>query len=214
MPLQMQVKLLRVLQEREFERVGGTETISVNVRVVAATNKDWHNLVKENKFREDLYYRLNVIVIHIPPLRERKEDIPMLTISIIKKFSHLMGRYQVTIIDESLSLFATHHWPGNVRELENAIERAMNSMNNERIEVVDLPDYLHRSSYRSIDRPNNGLSTMEEETISQTYKTNLLRVEKDAIEKALLKTGGNRTAAAKLLGISRSQLYKKIDKFV
>lgn len=211
MPPNMQVKLLRVLQEREFERVGGTETIRVNVRIIAATNKDLEKMVLENTFREDLYYRLNVIVINIPPLRERKEDIPVLSISIAKKFSHVMGIGTVAFSESATVLLTAHNWPGNVRELENTIERAMNCINSTIINAEHLPEYIQKQK----STLHNAIHMHEapQQNISSFYKNNMDQAEKEAIVIALTKTGGNRSAAAKLLGISRSQFYKKLTKY-
>lgn len=218
MPLSMQVKILRVLQERELERVGGTKTIRVNVRVIAATNKDLKKMVEKNEFREDLYYRLNVIVIDIPPLRERKDDIPLLANSITKKFSHLMGIGTVKITDSAMALLQSHHWPGNVRELENTVERAMNCINNDIIEVEHLPEYIQNPKDKQntidsyslrvpIERKN------QEELTGDFFRNKKGQAEQEAIEIALLEAKGNRTAAAKLLGISRSQFYKKLNQY-
>ncbi|MEH6941726.1 sigma 54-interacting transcriptional regulator [Bacillus sp. JJ722] len=217
MPLSMQVKLLRVLQEREFERVGGTKTIHVDVKVVAATNKDLMQMVANNEFREDLYYRLNVIPINIPPLRKRLEDIPLLATSITKKFCHMMGFIQVSIDYKAMMLLTSYHWPGNVRELENTIERAMNCITNNIIEVEHLPEHIQKIQ---TSKYNTGtisfLSEDEDQSIEneivESYKNNLLNAEKEAIKSALKQTNGNRTAAAKLLGISRSHFYKKLSK--
>jgi transcriptional regulator with PAS, ATPase and Fis domain len=216
MPLSMQVKLLRVLQEREFERVGGTKTIRVNVRIIAATNKDLELMVAMKKFREDLFYRLNVIVINIPPLREHKEDIPLLALSITKKFSHLLGLGQVKISKQALELLSSHNWPGNVRELENVIERAMNCIETDRLEVKHLPEYIQREKVGlKISPPIQVKPSIQEQELftADIYRSTKNKAEKDAIEAALYQTGGNRTAAAKLLGISRSQFYKKLEKF-
>lgn len=217
MPLSMQVKLLRILQEREFERVGGTETIRVNVRIIAATNKNLEKMVTNNEFREDLFYRLNVIVLYIPPLRERKEDIPLLASSITKKFSHLMGLGPVEINHSAMLLLTSHDWPGNIRELENIIERAMNSLNSDILDAEHLPEYIKKpkgiTSVNTVSSPIPSIQTNNPEVgISDYYKNNINKAEMDAIQIALGQTGGNRTAAAKLLGISRSQFYKKLKK--
>ncbi|MFA1710147.1 sigma 54-interacting transcriptional regulator [Peribacillus frigoritolerans] len=221
MPLSMQVKLLRVLQEREFERVGGNQTIHVNVRIIAATNKDLEQMVASGDFREDLYYRLHVIPLHIPPLRKRAEDIPLLATSVSKKFSHLMGIEPITISPVAISLLMAHHWPGNVRELENVIERAMNCMNGRVLESHHLPDYLVNINSRPNSETKKALSTFtnnsgipeNEQTTSVYYKKKVSEAEKEAIESALQLANGNRTAAAKILGISRSQFYKKMNMF-
>ncbi|WP_249593868.1 sigma-54-dependent Fis family transcriptional regulator [Peribacillus frigoritolerans] len=221
MPLSMQVKLLRVLQEREFERVGGNQTIHVNVRIIAATNKDLEQMVASGEFREDLYYRLHVIPLHIPPLRKRAEDIPLLATSVSKKFSHMMGIEPITISPIALSLLMAHHWPGNVRELENVIERAMNCMNDSVLESHHLPDYLVNINSRPHSETKKALTTLtnnsgiveNEQNASVYYKKKVSEAEKEAIESALQLANGNRTAAAKILGISRSQFYKKLNAF-
>lgn len=219
MPLPMQVKLLRVLQEREFERVGGTETIRVNVRIIAATNRDLKKLVAINAFREDLFYRLNVISIEIPPLRERVEDIPLLAVSIAKKFSQLMSLDEMVISDSAMSLLTSHHWPGNVRELENTIERAMNCINDNQLDVEHLPEYLQIGSptyhHATVERKQDPFASRPNSQAALShdlYKTSINKVEKDTIHIALKEAGGNRTEAAKILGISRSQLYNKMKK--
>ncbi|MGG1677222.1 sigma 54-interacting transcriptional regulator [Neobacillus sp. NRS-1170] len=216
MPLSMQVKLLRVLQEREFERVGGNQTIRVNVRIVAATNKNLEEMVSSGDFREDLYYRLNVIPLQIPPLRERAEDIPLLAQSISKKFSHMMGIEEITISRNALSLLMDHRWPGNVRELENVIERAMNCMDGTMLESEHLPDYLitkntsrEMVTINALSEASNIVVNQENEQNS-TFRKKVSDAEREAIESALLVANGNRTAAAKILGISRSQFYKKM----
>ena len=218
MPLSMQVKLLRVLQEREFERVGGTQTIRVNVRIIAATNKNLEKMVATEEFREDLYYRLNVIPLTIPPLRDRKEDIPLLATAITKKLSHLMGMGEVSISEHVMPFLAAHHWPGNVRELENVIERTLNCLSGHEIDVHHLPEYLQmKASISSISQPKNptvpGLIAPPVEASTDLYKKMMLEAEKQAIEAALRAAGDNRTIAAKMMGISRSQLYKKLSKF-
>ncbi|RID88496.1 CBS domain-containing protein [Peribacillus asahii] len=218
MPLSMQGKLLRVLQERELERVGGNETIKVNVRIVAATNKNLEQMVANHEFREDLYYRLNVIVINIPPLRERKEDIPLLATSITKKFSHLMGLGEVTLSKNALHLLSSHNWPGNVRELENTIERAINCVNSDTLDAEHFSQYIKdRKSLQSQSSLNVPKPTMQMQSqkklTPEFFRFSINKTEKETIEMALKQTGGNRTAAAKLLGISRSQFYKKLNKF-
>lgn len=213
MPLSMQVKLLRVLQEREFERVGGTETIRVNVRIVAATNKNLEQMVAADEFREDLYYRLNVIPIQIPPLRHRSEDIPLLATAITKKFRHLMGMGPVTISKNAIMKLSSHHWPGNVRELENVIERAMNCLNGNVLDVHHLPEYLQYTRKESETGFRMTSANEQEVARSDVYKKMVYEAEKQAVETALRAAGQNRTLAAKMLGISRSQFYKKLSKF-
>jgi len=201
MSLNMQAKLLRVLQEKSFERVGGTETLSVDVRVIAATNRELGEAIKKGTFREDLFYRLNVIHIHLPPLRERKDDIPLLAKHFLQKHGHV---YQVEkISSEAMDLLCGYHWPGNVRELQNVIERSAIICRGNKIEPEHLPRELYvpqqlSSSNVVVDFPDNGISLEE--------------LEKELILKALDKSGGNQTKAAQLLGITRSALLYRSQK--
>lgn len=204
MPLSMQVKLLRVLQEKTFERVGGTETLQVDVRVLAATNRDIAKSIENGLFREDLYYRLNVVTIAMPPLRDRKEDIPSLANHFLEKFR---PTYMVNKISPgAMSLLCKYHWPGNIRELQNVIERAAIICHGNEITEIDLPpdiqnilntDTVNKTT-SPIELPEGGLSLEE--------------LEKNLIIKALEKSGGNQTKAAQLLGISRSALLYRAQK--
>jgi len=201
MSLNMQAKLLRVLQEKSFERVGGTETLSVDVRVIAATNRELDEAIKKGVFREDLFYRLNVIPIHLPPLRERREDIPLLAKHFLQKYGYV---YQVSEISAAaMELLCNYHWPGNVRELQNVIERSTIICGDSRIEPQHLPGEINASprygvSNFLIDFPDKGISFEE--------------LEKELIIKALDKSGGNQTKAAKLLGITRSAFLYRSQK--
>ncbi len=203
----VQVKLLRVLQDRTFERVGGMESIKVDVRIIAATNRDLTQAMVEGKFREDLYYRLNVVPIQLPPLRERAEDIPLLVEHFLKKFSagpDPAGARVKTLAPEAARRLAEYRWPGNVRELENAIERAVIISRGDRITVEDLPRELQQTSAHPHRRaafklPEGGV--------------NLEDVERDLIRQALDRTGGNQTQAARLLGITRHTLLYRLDKY-
>lgn len=202
MPLDMQVKLLRVLQEKEFERVGGTKVNQIDVRFIAATHQDLWELTRQGKFREDLYYRLNVFMLEIPPLRERKEDIIPITQYLINKLNTELGT-NVTSIDEKVSaLFMDYHWPGNIRELENILERSMNVLEESTIQVNHLPVYLRK----------RWESELEDDTIF-SLQTEVEMAEKKAIMKALEKASGNKQEAANLLGIHRASLYRKIEKY-
>jgi len=192
-----QLKLLRVLQERSFERVGGNETIHTDVRIVAATNKNLAEEVKRGKFREDLYYRLNVIPIHLPPLRERKDDIPLLCINFMKKFSEKMDRKITHFSSNALKLLMNYTWPGNVRELENMIERAV---------ALDKDSILDIDDFPSFD--NNNFQDGD----SKILKNNLIENEKTLILETLKRTSWNKHLAAKELGINRSSLYSKLKK--
>ncbi|EOC99642.1 sigma-54 interaction domain-containing protein [Caldisalinibacter kiritimatiensis] len=205
-----QVKLLRVLQEREIVRVGGTKPISINVRIIAATNMDLEQAVKEGKFREDLYYRLNVVPINIPPLRKRKDDIYYLTLNFIKKFNQEYGRSVIDISDIALERLRQHDWPGNVRELENVIGRSIINMkhNENIIQEKHLPQI---EPFTSQNTPNNDIDKKQVENI--TLDEYISKAEKRFIEDALNKYGYNKTMTAKALGISIRSLYYKMDKY-
>ena len=200
MPLEMQAKLLRVLQEKEIERLGDNKTRHVNVRVVVATNRNIQELINDGLFREDLYYRINVVSLAALPLRERMEDIGELTDHFIQKFNHIFEYKVKGITREARELLARYHWPGNIRELENVIERAFNLLDGSIIEVNQLPFHLQQQDKKQC-RPsvlNNDLPTLME------------HVEKNALLEALNNSGGNKLQAAKTLGISRAWLYKKM----
>jgi two-component system response regulator AtoC len=187
-----QVHLLRVLEEKEFNRVGGNEPIKVDVRVISATNRDMKQAVAEGKFREDLYYRLNVVNIELPPLRERTEDILLLAQHFLKRFA-LENQKKITgFSPQATDFLLKHNWPGNVRELENAIERAVILSKNSVIEAADL-------SRQNLMPAGSNTSPVP----------NLKQVEKDHIQNVLNETGGNYTEAASILGISRMTLYNK-----
>jgi DNA-binding NtrC family response regulator len=205
MPMALQMKMLRVLQEREFERIGENKTIKVDVRIVAATNADLAKMVKEGSFREDLYYRLNVIPVHLAPLRERVEDIPLLVNRFIEKFR---PDQSVTIAQEAMRRLMAFGWPGNVRQLENAVERAIAMIGSRtQIEVGDLPADLQATSEDkakpSLDLPEEGLDLPA--LVSQ--------IEKDLIDRALSRTDQNKGAAARLLGLKRTTLVEKLKRF-
>ncbi|GAB4182610.1 MAG: sigma-54 dependent transcriptional regulator [Calditrichia bacterium] len=200
----MQLKLLRVLQEGEFEKVGGTETIKVDVRVVAATNKNLEEAMQKGEFRQDLYYRLNVIPIFVPPLRARKDDIPLLVDYFIDKYSTLFKKTIRGISDEAQQVLINYEWPGNIRELENVIERAIVLIKSEIISVKDLPDHIHHSktiSTASIDDANGNLQDIVEE------------YEKNIILNALEQNNHNKLQTAKALGLHRSTFMSKLKKY-
>jgi DNA-binding NtrC family response regulator len=195
--LSTQIKLLRVIQEKEFERVGGNETIKVDVRLIAATNQDLKKLIKEGKFREDLYYRLNVVHIEMPSLRERKEDIPLLVSYFINKINEESG-YQIKgITKEAMQILLNYRWPGNVREMENALESAMALSVKDVIEAKFLPSFL------LLGQPQNG----DYYHIPQGLP--LKEIENEIIRLSLEKMGGNKTLASKLLGIGLRTLQRK-----
>lgn len=199
--LPMQVKLLRVLQEKELERVGGIETVKVDVRIVAATNRDLKKMVEEGSFREDLYYRLNVIPIELPPLRERKEDIPQLIDYFLNKYCKELGRNKMKVSEEALKIMTNYNWKGNIRELENVIERLVILSEGNIIEKKDLPKEFNNKTNELID------FVLPEEGI------NLEEVEKSLIKQALKISNYNQTKASKLLGISRHTLIYRMEKY-
>jgi transcriptional regulator with PAS, ATPase and Fis domain len=194
---EMQAKLLRFLQEREFERVGGTSTISVDVRVIAATNRDLGVAVQRGDFREDLYHRLNVVAITPPPLRERKEDIPILADFFLQKFSAATRRSVTMISEKAQRTMMTYDWPGNVRELANAIEHAVVLGSGPVIEATDLPSRFASASFLPA---SDDLS----------YRDGVNAARKELVVKALRKTNGNRAAAARLLGLETKYFLRLI----
>jgi PAS domain S-box-containing protein len=205
MPLNLQSKLLRVLQENELERVGGLEPIKLDVRIICSTNQNLEELIKEGKFRRDLYYRINVVEIHIPPLRERLEDIPLLCKHFIDKINEENGLGIADVSKDVYSLFYNHEWRGNVRELMHVLERACISAGSGQLKVEHF-DFLLSRMYK--DKNKKKLVTDNDSLNDITSE-----VEKDRIIKALAETKGNKSAAAKLLKIDRSSLYNKIKKY-
>lgn len=198
----MQVKLLRVLQEQELQRVGGEDTLYVDVRVIAATNRNLEEEVAAGNFREDLYYRLNVVMLTVPPLRERKDDIPALADYFVQKFAEKNRRRVEGITDQCMQLLLDYHWPGNVRELENAIERGVILMRGEQLTEKSLPlslqKFMDRERLPDIDSEQP--STLQE-------------AEKMLILQTLDETDGNKSEAARRLGISRKTLQNKLQKY-
>ncbi len=265
MPLEMQAKLLRVLEEREFEHVGGNDKIEVDVRVIAATNEDLRSLVREGKFREDLYYRLDVVSLKIPPLLARPEDIPLLAQSMLQSFLASYPHGPSAFSDGAMKLLKMYDWPGNVRELRNVVERSINMARSKVIYSKDLPHYIRclntdrqfdertktvgvgpESNALSSNAPSSnaaygqdvfmdfeiGPSTQEKTPVSDFYSAgstthalskisngelNLQHqvelLEQRVIEEALRRCDGNKTETAKLLGLHRTSLYKKMDKY-
>ncbi len=202
----LQAKLLRVLQEGEFQRVGGTKTIKVNVRLLAATNKDLEEEVKEGRFRQDLYYRLNVVPIFLPPLRERKEDIPYLVEHFLNKYQKKHGKVIKRVTSEVMKHFLDYRWDGNVRELEAVIERSVILAEQDVIDVETLPEKL-RSPHTSSASTTAISFTIPDEGLS------LENVERSLIELALAEAQGNLTHAAKSLGIGRMTLRSKMKRY-
>lgn len=198
MPLHMQIKLLRVLQEKEVEPVGALTPIPVDVRVIAATNRPLEQMIEEGRFREDLFYRINVIPFTIPPLRERPDDIGPLTKFFIEKVSKRTGKRILSIDAEVMNIFNQHRWPGNLRELENVIEAAIHLSSGEKIEIGSLPEYL-------VDDPKLLIG-------QKPLKEILEDTEKRVLEKTLQKYKNDKQLAAKALGISKSTMYEKLKK--
>jgi len=207
----LQTKLLRVLQEREFERVGDSHTTKVDVRVIAATNSDLTRMVADGQFREDLFYRLNVIPVELPPLRERKEDIPLLVQHFLDKFRAVdpaggQPRAAITVAQDAIRRLMAYSWPGNVRQLENAIERAVAiSAGRPQIDAADLPVEIQQAEPAlpsTVSLPEDGLD----------LDVFIAHVERELIERSLERTGGNKGRAAKLLNLKRTTLVEKLKR--
>jgi len=204
LPLPLQVKLLRVLQDEIVRPLGSTDNIKVDVRIVAATAADLNDKIRQGTFRDDLFYRINVLHIEVPPLRERKEDIPMLVEHFVRKFNKRLNKGLKGFSSEALQALLRYHWPGNVRELENLIERTMVLTEHEEIPLKDLPEELYEQpTTRASLWPFSGLS----------IKANTIALEKDLIEKALKETNRNRTKAARHLEISYPTLLAKMKAY-
>ena len=203
LPLTLQVKLLRVIQEREIDKIGNPRPIKVNIRIIAASNRNLKNLVEDGQFREDLFYRLSVVAIEVPPLRERREDIPLLVQHFLK---NLQARYDlpaISVSDDAMEKFMQYAWPGNIRELENVIERLVVLGKSNALREEDLPDEIRRTESRVA---SIGLKLPEE-------GIDLEGVEKELLLRALEKHGWNQTQAAKYLNISRKTLIYRMEKF-
>ncbi|MBX7158206.1 MAG: sigma-54 dependent transcriptional regulator [Verrucomicrobiae bacterium] len=200
-----QVKILRVLGERSFERVGSTKTMKVDVRLIAATNKDLKKLVDEGKFRDDLYFRLNVVLIALPPLRERQEDIPLMVKSFLTEFNRENGKRVRDFTPEAMERLLAYSWPGNVRELRTAVEHAVVLAKGEDASLRDLPVSLRRM--------DTNLTEQRMEKMIKNSQLNWEATEKQLILKALMKTKGNRTEAAKAMGMSRRTLHRKLNAY-
>jgi Nif-specific regulatory protein len=197
LPLPLQAKLLRVLQEREFERVGGTRKIKVDIRIIAATNRDLEAAIKDGGFRPDLYYRLNVVSITLPPLRDRRDDIPLLAHYFATKFAQRCNRQLKGLAPATRALLVNYDWPGNVRELENALERAVVLGATDFILPEDLPDALHETT-----APPNVTPAM--------YHSSTREAKKQIVLQAIEESGGNYTQAAKQLGIHPNNLHRLV----
>lgn len=205
MPKDMQVKLLRVLQEKEVWRVGGSVPIKLDVRVMASTNRDLLQMVQDGTFRQDLYYRLNILSIHMPALREHIEDLPALIDSLLKRINQRIGSSAKGITPQSMEIAMNYAWPGNVRELENVLEQAVNWSNDELIDFCRIPNkfWEHSPSPHSKAKKPKPVELHSE----------IARTEKELLEQALIEFGGNRSEAAKALGMSRTTFYRRLEKY-
>jgi DNA-binding NtrC family response regulator len=196
----MQVKLLRVMQEKELLRLGGTRAVPVDVRVITATNRDIQDAIKEGQFRQDLYFRLNVVTLYIPPLSERRDDIPLLGQYFLKKYTALMNKDVREVSPDVMGVLMNYDFPGNVRELENIIERGVALAYGKRIKLAHLPDDLKALTIRTFRKKEGRLQTLEEQETAY-------------IQWVLKETGGNKTLAAQSLGIDRVSLWRKLKKY-
>lgn len=200
--LKTQINLLRFIQEREFRRVGGKDPIKVDIRIIVATNKNLEEMITDGEFREDLYYRLNVIAIEVPPLRERKEDIPLLAEHFLEKFSLDIGKRIYGLSDESMRILMEYNWPGNIRQLANTIEHAIVVANELEIQVCDFPGYIVASKVEDTTKPATRETSQSLEELEKEYIMNTLKINNWNIQKS-----------ANILGINRVTLYNKIKKY-
>jgi two-component system response regulator AtoC len=215
LPVDMQVKLLRVLQESTFERVGGIKTLQVDVRLIAATNRDLRKAIEQGQFREDLFWRLNVVPVELPPLRERTEDIPVLVEAFIKKLNRRLNRAVESFTPEAMAVLRSYSWPGNIRELENIVERTLLFADRPVIDAGDLPPDLQArigglSPRPAPATPAHGVEAAPEGSMKDIVKQRMAELEKDLIQRALDETQGNVTHAARKLKISRKSLQIKM----
>jgi two-component system nitrogen regulation response regulator GlnG len=214
LPTSVQTKLLRVLQEGEFQRVGGNQTIKVDVRLIAATNKDLARMIEAKQFREDLYYRLNVLRIHLPPLRERKEDVPLLVKYFLNRLAAKSNCRARQISEAALQVICDYSWPGNVRELENIVQRATVHAAGDVILPKDI-EWHSRAGVQTQQAPSleSALDALFDQALTDSQYKLMANVERYMIARALAKTGGNQVQAAKILGITRATLRKRVEKY-
>ena len=205
LPLSFQVKLLRVLQERQIERLGSHRSIDIDVRIVSASLRPLEEEIAEGRFREDLFFRINTVTIHLPPLRERREDVPLLAQSFLREFAEERGKEVEGFTDDVLEVFEAYDWPGNVRELRNAVERALLFCRGPKVTLGDLPQNFHQLSRKTVAVGSPGRVV--------TLKEAVQRAEIDAIRAALAATGGGKSRAADLLGVSRKTLWEKMKAY-
>lgn len=214
MPLYMQAKLLEVIQDKRVERIGSTEKIDLDIRIISATNKDLKRMVREKTFREDLYYRLKVLTIRMPSLRECSEDIPLFVSQLIEKINRKIGTTVLDMTDESIDIMKLYEWPGNIRQLENFLEQAVNYSDESIIDIHKLPikpwdedeSFCNESFGLEISQ---GRSDLEKDRV---LNTEIESAERRLIIEALMKNDGNKSKAAKSLNIQRSTLYKKLKR--
>jgi len=214
-PLSIQPKILRVLQEKSFERVGGNEAIRVDVRVLSATNRDLERLIKEGRFREDLYHRLNVVTVRVPPLRERREDIPELVSYFLDRFSRRLGVERPLLLEDALEALSDHPWPGNVRELEHGIHRLVIFARESPVAAADLLPLLKtEGQHGAVDVDDEALCDLIQRHLSRpadrAYEQFMQKVERLLLMQALARTGQNQSQAARLLGLPRPTLHAKM----
>jgi transcriptional regulator with PAS, ATPase and Fis domain len=213
MPMLMQAKILRVLQDRGVERVGGVTRQQVDVRIVAATNRNLEEMVKKGTFREDLYYRLNIIRLNLPPLRERKKDIPTLLSHHLCAFCEQFNMPQKFLSAEAMELLCEYSWPGNIRELLNTIEMLVSLAENQEITASDLPAHFRSYPHLANHAKKLSIPIGAQQNVLEEVKDMIWRSERDAIIKVLSESNGNKAAAARKLGIQRSTLYEKLKKY-
>jgi two-component system response regulator HydG len=209
LPLDLQAKLLRALQEKEIRPVGATHRVPINVRILAATNRELATMVEQGRFRKDLYYRLNVVSLRIPPLRERREDIPLLAAHFLERANKQFGLNR-TLSDDVLRTMTDYAWPGNVRELENSIERACALSSGPVLHIGDLPTHLKDFRLCAYRTPQ---AVEEEQTAQPSRVTSLADLERKAILDTLRILKGDKLAAARLLGIGKTTLYRKLKEY-
>jgi two-component system response regulator AtoC len=212
-PIEMQVKLLRAIQESEFERVGGVRTTKVQVRLIAATSRDLSKEIAAGRFREDLYYRLNVVPIELPPLRERRDDIPLLVEYFRQKYNQRLKKNVEKIEDDALAALAGYSWPGNIRELENVLERTILFAEGTRIRAADLPPSLRAQPHPAAQEAAPHAASLAPGPLKEIVKGQVQAIERDLIIRGLEVTGGNVTRTARLLKISRKSLQIKMKEF-
>src|SRR5712672_1102570 len=212
-PLEMQVKLLRAIQESEFERVGGVRTTKVEVRLVAATSRDLGKEIAAGRFREDLYYRLNVVPIFLPPLRERREDIPLLVEHFREKYNARLRKNVEKIEEDAIACLMAYPWPGNIRELENVLERTILFAEGPRISLAELPPSLRKAAGEAPPPAQEAAQSGPPGPLKEIVKEQVQAIERDLIVRGLEVTGGNVTRTAKLLKISRKSLQMKMKEF-